>query len=130
MSSTFHAQDGSAYERIMGRCAGLMKYLSLFWLAAACLAPDGVGLAAGARAIAGQSATDAGSVSPTLLSHTLNHVSLRAPGSHDLVVAMDPDFYGNLSLGREPIIQSGRRTSALERIPDSSRTSREVRKVP
>jgi hypothetical protein len=32
--------------------------------------------------------------------------------------------------GREPITQSGRRTSALARIPDSSRTSREVRKVP
>jgi hypothetical protein len=32
--------------------------------------------------------------------------------------------------GYEPIIQSGWRTSALMRIPDSRRTSREVRKVP
>jgi hypothetical protein len=31
---------------------------------------------------------------------------------------------------REPKIQSGRRTPALKRIADSSRTSREVRKVP
>jgi hypothetical protein len=32
--------------------------------------------------------------------------------------------------GCEPIIQSGRRTSALARIPDPSRTSHEVRNVP
>jgi hypothetical protein len=32
--------------------------------------------------------------------------------------------------GDEPIIQRGWRTSALMRIPDSRRTSREVRKVP
>jgi hypothetical protein len=32
--------------------------------------------------------------------------------------------------GYEPIIQSGWRTSALMRIPDSHQTSREVRKVP
>jgi hypothetical protein len=33
-------------------------------------------------------------------------------------------------LGREPIIQSGRPTSALVRIPDSPRALRHFRKVP
>jgi hypothetical protein len=35
-----------------------------------------------------------------------------------------------LQLGRERIVQNGRPTSALVRIAASSRTSREVRKVP
>jgi hypothetical protein len=40
------------------------------------------------------------------------------------------DINGPITEGREPIIQSGRRTSALVRIPDSMQTSPQVRKVP
>src|ERR1700730_280891 len=53
----------------------------------------------------------------------------RSPGNHFSTKRSCLEFYVP-GQGVNPWIQSGWRTSALMRIPDSSRTSREVRKVP
>jgi len=40
------------------------------------------------------------SARPQSLNHTVNYLSLTAPGSHDLIVVSYPDFYNHLSVGR------------------------------